>query len=209
MPLSKPYEAYDDARHVGPDDTGPLYADTGPLYGETSQERYDRFNFAAAFFGWLVAIAMTVLLAGVLGVGATAAIRILHVTQSRAEQQAEAVGLAAAIALLVILMIAYFTGGYVAGRMSRSDGRRQGLGVWLLGLLGLLVTILLAVLGPRFGTQYDVFAWANLSSVPISTNTLTGGGIVTFIAVVLGTRMSAVAGGKAGQRYHAKIDALT
>ena len=42
------------------------------------------------------------------------------------------------------LAVAYFAGGYVAGRMSRFDGARQGLGTWLLGLV---VTVVLAVVG--------------------------------------------------------------
>ena len=202
MPLRKTYEDHDDAEEFRPDPE-PLYADTGPLHGETPQERYGGFSFAGAFFGWLVAIAMTVLLAGIAGAGATAASRTLNITPSQAEQQAETFGFASAMALLAILMIAYFTGGYVAGRMSRFDGGRQGRGVWLLGLL---VTILVAVLGARFGTQYDVFTRADLASVPIPTDTLTVGGIVTLLAVVLGTRLSAASGGKTGQRYHAKID---
>jgi MFS family permease len=177
--------------------------DTRPVYTETSHERYGGFTFAAAFYGWLVAVAMTVLLAGIVGAGATGAGYTLSITQSEAEEQAGTIGLASAIALLVILLIAYFAGGYVAGRMSRFDGGRQGLGVWLLGLL---VAILVAVLGAVFGTQYDIFERVNLPSVPIPTNTLTVGGVVTLVAVVIGTLMAAMVGGKAGQRYHTKID---
>jgi hypothetical protein len=202
VPLRKTYEDYDQAEKVG-SDPDRLYADTGPLYGETPEERYGGFSFAGAFFGWLVAIAMTVLLAGIVGAGATAASRTLNITQRQAEQQAGTFGLASALALLVILMIAYFTGGYVAGRISRFEGGRQGRGVWLLGLL---VTILVAILGARFGPEYDAFPRAGLSSVPIPIDTLTVGGVVTLVAVVLGTRISAASGGKAGQRYHAKID---
>ncbi len=177
--------------------------DTGPVYTEAPKERYGGFTFSAAFFGWLVAIALSVLLAGIVGAGATAAGTTLDVTQNQAEEQARTLGLAGAIALLVILMIGYFAGGYVAGRMSRFDGGRQGLGVWILGLL---VTILVAVLGAIFGTQYDVFQRANLPAVPIPTNTLTVGGVITLVAVVLGTLLASMVGGKAGQRYHAKID---
>jgi hypothetical protein len=87
--------------------------------------------------------------------------------------------------------------------MSRYDGGRQGRGVWLLGLL---VTILLAVLGARFGPRYEAFPRVELSSVPIPTDTLTVGGVVTLVVIVLGTRIAAASGGRAGQRYHAKID---
>jgi hypothetical protein len=48
---------------------------------------------------------------------------------------AETIGTAGGIGLLVILALAYFCGGYVAGRMARFDGARQGIGVWLWGLI--------------------------------------------------------------------------
>src|SRR5699024_12645230 len=50
------------------------------------------------------------------------------VSTSDATSNAESIGLGGAIALLVVLMIAYYCGGYVAGRMSRFDGARQGFG---------------------------------------------------------------------------------
>jgi hypothetical protein len=202
VPLRKLYDDDDEAEHFGPD-TGRLHTDTGPLYGETPQERHGGPSFAGAFFGWLVAIALTVLLAGIVGAGATAAGRNLNVAQSQAEQQAGTLGLVSAAALLVSMLIAYFAGGYVAGRMSRSDGGRQGLGVWLLGLL---VMTLVAVLGAVFGTDYDLFHRVGLPAVPVPTNTLTVGGVVTLAAAVLGTLMFAVLGGRAGQRYHAEVD---
>jgi hypothetical protein len=181
-------------------------ADNAPPPAETTRERYGGFTFAAAFFGWLVAVALTVLLAGVVGAVATAAGASLSITQSQAEREAGTIGLATAVALLLILLIAYFSGGYVAGRMSRFDGGRQGLGVWLLGLL---VSILVAVLGAVFGTQYDVFDRVNLPSLPVPTSTLTAAGVITLVAIVVGTLIAAMLGGKAGQRFHTKIDRAT
>ncbi|HEX2174273.1 MAG TPA: hypothetical protein VHG70_00055 [Nocardioidaceae bacterium] len=181
-----------------------VHHDRGPrTYGETAHERYGGFTFAAAFFGWLVAIALTVLLAGVAGAIATATGSSLNFTPTDAQREAGTLGIATGIALLVILLIAYFAGGYVAGRMSRFDGGRQGVGVWLLGLL---VTILVALLGAVFGTQYDIFARVNLPTIPVSASQLTIGGIVALVVIVLATLLAAMLGGKAGQRYHTKVD---
>ena len=47
-------------------------------------------------------------------------------------------GIGGGIAVLVVLFLAYLAGGYVAGRMSRFDGARQGLAVWVIGLLVVL-----------------------------------------------------------------------
>jgi hypothetical protein len=177
--------------------------DEAPVYAEPAHDRYGGFTFASAFYGWLVAVALTVLLGGVAGAVATAFGASLSLTRTEAEQEAGTIGVVSAVTLLAILLIAYFAGGYVAGRMSRFTGGRQGLGVWLLGLLA---TILVAVLGAVFGAQYDVFQRVDLPAVPVSTGALREGGLIVLVAVVVGTLLAALAGGKAGQRYHTKID---
>jgi hypothetical protein len=48
--------------------------------------------------------------------------------------------------LLVLLLISYFAGGYVAGRMARFDGAKQGIAVWLWALI---VAVIVAILGPH------------------------------------------------------------
>ena len=167
------------------------------------RDRFGGFNWGADFFGWLVAIALTVLLASIVGAIAAALGETLNVSQTEAERDAGTIGIGAAIALLVVLMIAYYAGGYVAGRMSRYDGARQGVGVWLIGLL---VTLLAVGLGLLFGNEYNILARVNLPSLPVPTEKATTGGIITLVAVVIGTLLAAVFGGKVGQRYHKKVD---
>lgn len=170
------------------------------------REEFGGFNVGADFFGWLVAVAMTILLAGIVGAIAAAVGSSLEVSRTDAERQAGSFGLATAIALLVVLMLAYYAGGYVAGRMSRFDGGRQGLGVWLIGLV---VTLLVVGIGLLFGNEYNVFDRVNLPSMPIPTDTATQGGIITLAAIIFGTLLAAFVGGKVGQRYHSKIDRIT
>jgi uncharacterized protein YacL len=169
-------------------------------------EAYSRFggtNWGAVFFGWLVAIAVTVLLSSIIAAVATAFGVSNDVTQNQAQRQAGSIGLAAAIALVVVLAIAYYAGGYVSGRMSRFDGGRQGFGVWLLGLI---LTILAVVIGVVFGARYNVLDRVNLPRLPIPQDTATWGGIITGIVVLVVTLLAAVVGGKAGRRYHHKVD---
>ena len=173
---------------------------------EAQKEKYGGLNLGADFFGWLVAIALTVLLVGVIGAIAAAVGASLNVNQTDAERQAGTFGLATAIALLLTLMIAYYAGGYVAGRMSRFDGGKQGVGVWVIGLL---VTLIVVGLGAIFGSQYNVLQRVSVPSIPIPTDTATWGGIITLAAVLLGTLLAAVVGGKVGQRYHTKVDRVT
>ena len=166
------------------------------------RDEFGGLNWGAAFFGWLVAVGVATLLTAILS-AAGAAIGLTETSSSQATGSADTIGIVGGILFLLVLLVAYFAGGYVAGRMSRFDGPRQGAGVWVIGLL---VTILLGVAGVLLGAKYNVLEQLNLPRIPIDEGTLTTGGVIALVAVVLGTLLAAVAGGKAGTRYHRKID---
>jgi hypothetical protein len=102
-----------------------------------------------------------------------------------------------------VLGAAYYCGGYVSGRMSRFDGGRQGLAVWVIGLV---VTIALAVSGALFGAEYNVLEQLNLPRIPVEEGALTAGAAIALVAVVLVSLLAAMGGGKAGERFHHKVD---
>jgi MFS family permease len=166
------------------------------------REEYGGINWGAAFFGWLVAVGMAAILLSLLS-AAGAAFWLSEISDSEAERNAETIGIVGGILLIVVLGIAYYCGGYVSGRMSRFDGGRQGLAVWLLGLV---VTIVLAVAGALFGAEYNVLEQLNLPRIPIDEGSLTTGAAIALVAVLLATLLLAMAGGKAGERYHKKVD---
>jgi hypothetical protein len=87
--------------------------------------------------------------------------------------------------------------------MSRFDGPRQGLAVWLIGLL---VTLVLAAAGAVLGAQYNVLQQLNLPRIPVSEGALTTGGAIALAAIVVATVLAAVTGGKAGTHFHRKVD---
>ena len=167
------------------------------------REEYGGINWGAAFFGWLVAVGLGSLLVAILAAAGAAVGLTENVTEPDATTNAETLGLGGAIALLAVLMIAYYCGGYVAGRMSRFDGARQGFGAWLFGIA---VTIVLALAAVILGSEYNVLDQLNLPALPVGDATLTTGGAIALAAVVLGTLLAAVGGGKAGERYHHKVD---
>ena len=166
------------------------------------REEFGGINWGAAFFGWLVAVGLGVLLGGLLA-AAGAAVGLTELSETEASGNATEIGLGGGIALLVALAIAYFAGGYVAGRMSRFDGARQGVGVWLIGLI---VTVVLAIAGVVLGAKYNVLSQLNLPRIPVDEGSLSTGGLIALAAIVLGTLLAAVAGGKQGTHYHRKID---
>jgi hypothetical protein len=124
-------------------------------------------------------------------------------TAGEATANAGGIGLGGGIALLVVLFLAYLAGGYVAGRMARFDGVRQGIAVWVIGLV---VVIVLAVLGLVFGSQYNVLAQLELPRIPVDEGTATAAGIIALVAVLLATLLGAIVGGKLGDRFHRKVD---
>jgi heme/copper-type cytochrome/quinol oxidase subunit 1 len=164
---------------------------------------YRGFKGGAAFFGWLVAVGLIALLSGIVGAVAAAVDYAMTIDWNAAESEAGTIGVVSGAVLLLILAIAYYSGGYVAGRLARFDGGRQGFGVWLIGVL---VTLAVAAVAALAGSQYDVLGRVELPSVPVTEETLTAGGVIAIGAAVLVTLFAAVIGGKAGQRYHRRID---
>jgi hypothetical protein len=166
------------------------------------REEFGGLNWGAAFFGWLVAIGVAVILLAILSAAGTV-FSLSEVSESDANSNADTIGIVGGILLIAVLAIAYYCGGYVSGRMSRFDGGRQGLGTWAIGLI---VTIVLAVAGVIFGSEYNVLEQLNLPRIPIDEGSLTAGAAIALAAVVIITLLAAMGGGKAGERYHRRID---
>jgi hypothetical protein len=171
---------------------------------EAQRARHGGLKWGAAFFGWLSANGLAVLLIALLSAAGVAVGLTQGVpTADQATAQASSIGLAGGIALLVILFLAYLAGGYVAGRMARFNGIKQGVAVWVIGLL---VVLALAALALVAGSQYNVLQQLNLPRIPISEGTATTAGIISLVAILVATLLGAVLGGKLGERYHRKID---
>jgi hypothetical protein len=168
------------------------------------RDEFGGFSWGSIFFGWLVAVGLAALLTAILS-AAGAATGLTQLSGAEAKQNAETIGIVGGVLLLIVLAVAYYAGGYVAGRLSRFDGARQGAGVWVFGLL---VTIALAVAGAVLGSKYNVLSQLNLPRIPIDEGSLTTGGIIALVAAVLVTLLAAVSGGKVGERFHRKVDRI-
>ena len=167
------------------------------------RDEFGGINWGSAFFGWVVAIGIGVLLTAIVSAAGAAIGLTNNVSGGQAKSNADTIGIVGGALLIAIALIAYYAGGYVAGRMSRFDGARQGFAVWLFGLV---ITLLVAGAGAILGDQYNVFEQLNLPRIPVSTSDLTTGGAIALAAIVLGSLLAAILGGKVGQRYHRKAD---
>jgi uncharacterized membrane protein len=152
------------------------------------RERYGGAKLGSAFFGWLVAVGLTVLL-GVLASAVAAAVGADPATGT--------------VVTVVVLLVSYFAGGYVAGRLARFDGARNGFLSWVVGVVA---TFVLAVVAAFVGAQYDVLSRVSLPTLPTSLADVTATGMLLAAVAVLGTLLAAVLGGKIGESFHRRVD---
>jgi hypothetical protein len=170
---------------------------------EAQHDEYGGFNFGAAFFGWLVAVGITALLTALLS-AAGAAIGLTEVSDAEANANAETISIVGGVLLILVVAIGYYAGGYVAGRMSRFDGGRQGFGAWAIGLA---ITIVLAAAGAIAGSEYNLLGDLDLPRIPIDEGSLATGAGIALALVLIASLVAAIVGGKSGERYHRKVDA--
>lgn len=179
---------------------------------EAEEAEYGGVKPGAAFFGWLTATGMAVLLTALLAAAGTALGLATGTDLGEAASDAtneatadpEGVGVAGIIGLGVILLVAYYCGGYVAGRMARFQGARQGVAVWVWALV---IAALVALLGYVAGSEYNVLQRLNgFPRIPVDEGTLTTAGIAAAVVALLASLVGAILGGIAGVRYHRKID---
>lgn len=165
-------------------------------------------KIGSAFFGWLTATGMMVLLVAI-AVAAGTAVGVATDTQvdkaaDAVTKQADTVGIVGGIIVLAILFVAYYCGGYVAGRMARFDGLKQGLAVWLWAIV---IAIVVAILGVVAGAEYNVLDKLNsFPRIPVGEGELTTGGLIALGAALVMALVGALLGGLAGMRFHRSVD---
>ena len=172
------------------------------------KERFGGIKFGSAFFGWLTAIGLTVILSALataIGAGVGAANTSgASDAANQAQENAQTIGIVSGIVLAIILFVAYYCGGYVAGRMARFDGVKQGVAVWLWGIIiAIVVAILAALAGDRFNVLSSI---GGAPSIPVDGSLLTASGLIALAIAVLVPLIGAILGGKAGMSFHRKVD---
>ena len=170
------------------------------------KERFGGMKFGSAFFGWLTATGMAALLTAL-----ASAIGVAIATNTSPDritgQTLRTVGIVSVIVVAIILFIAYFAGGYVAGRMARFDGAKQGVAVWLWAVV---IAIVLAILAAVAGSQFNILSNLNaFPRIPVNEGDLTTTGIVTLIIAAVIALIAAILGGKAGMNFHRRVDQAT
>lgn len=162
-----------------------------------TRHRYGGFDAGASIAGGLAALGVTVLLGGILGGVGTIGYQM---DLQRGTDELSAAGLAGG---LVTLLVAFLIGGWVAGRIGRYDGGRNGLmtAVWFI-----LVAAALAALGGWLGDRYNAFQDLQVPQW-FSENATTTTAIITGAVAAAVMLAAGFLGGIVGARYHQRADA--
>ena len=180
---------------------------TGPDPGQESprdrkrlvrQAGLGRLSFISVLAGVLVAYGAFVVLAALVGAVAVA----LGLDTELASNDWTTLGRGSAVTVTVVAFVAYLFGGYVAGRMARRAGLVNGLAVFALAVL------LVVVVGAIAASQTDTgTVQANLRSLgrPITSAEWARIGTVAGIGTLVGMLVGAGIGGVMGERWHSEL----
>jgi hypothetical protein len=170
-------------------------------YRRERREFGGHIQWEAVFFGLLAAIGLVAsLIAMVLGGLVAAGVADFTEDAASLVDRMATGGGAVGVA---ILALGYMAGGYVAARMARFDGWRQGLGVWLLSVLLILAAAITAWIA---GGELDPAESITLPSNPIDEGPLHNSDVALAAVAVLVPLIFALIGGVLGERFHRAVD---
>src|ERR671913_987533 len=185
-------------------------------YFEAAEEREDRLrdmyggiDWLASFLGLVFAIVLGAVFSAVAGL----VLVPFGITPTLSGGQI-GVSVITGLALLgVLIFLTFFFGGYVAGRLARFDGGRNGAMVLVWMFIVVLIITLAAAIFSGFLPAGMAEGIANLVDRIISTagNLASAGivGIVAAAAALLLALLGGSLGGRMGSRYHTEIDRAT
>jgi len=186
-------------------------------YFEAAEEREDRLrdmyggvDWLASFLGFVFAIVAGMLFSLVAGL----VLAPLGLSLSFGDGQIGAAAITGLVLVAILVFLTYFFGGYVAGRLARFDGGRNGamLLLWT-GVAVLVIALVNAVLSSFLPTSVadglDNLVQNNVLSTVGGLSQLGLVGIVILVGALLVALLGGFLGGRLGGRYHAEIDRTT
>ena len=163
-----------------------------------ARDRFGGIDVPAALVGMLAALALTAVLAGLVGaaIGAVGYQRGL-------EDSVEELSVASLVGGIAVLFVAFVIGGWAAARIARYDGPRNGLAT---AIAALLLAAALSALAALAGSEYDVLRDLDMPQW-FSRDALTTGAIVSGVLAIAAMLLGGLVGGAWGERFHRRADA--
>jgi hypothetical protein len=176
---------------------------------DTVESRHDRavlaqdaglgkVSFVSVLAGTLVAYGAFAVLLAI----AAAVARSIGFDTDLSDNEWRRLGAAGGAVVAVVLFVAYWFGGYVAGRMSRRAGLTNG---FLVFALGVVLAVGVAGLVNLFTDGENITRELRGVGVPTTWDEWRDIGTVAGIGSLLGMLLGALAGGAAGERWHGKL----
>ncbi len=182
-------------------------------YFEAVEEREDRLRDMYGGVDWLASFlgyVFTIVLGAVFSAIAGLVLVPFGFSPELAGGQLGASVLTGLAVLGVLIFLTYFFGGYVAGRLARFDGGRNGAMVLVWTFIVALILALVAVVFSGFLPSGTADVVRNLAQGTASAvgNLANAGvtGIVVGVAAFLLALLGGFFGGRLGSRYHTEID---
>ena len=181
-------------------------------YFEAAEEREERLrdiyggvDWLASFLGFIFVAVAGAIFAGI------ASLVLVPLGFSLDIVGVEGVaGITTLVILGILVFFSYLFGGYVAGRLSRFDGGRNGAMTVVWGtVVGALVLAVFGILpGALFQTVRDFLA-ENVT--PVIVGLLDAGliGLAIVVGAIIVAVLGGIAGGRLGSRFHTEIDRTT
>jgi hypothetical protein len=165
--------------------------------------RYGGADLGASLSGFFAGLGALVFVGSLVAAGANELDYQLNLIDIEGEVT-EASMIGAAIAIIVVFLTFLF-GGWVAGRMSRFEGGKNGLGA---GLWLLVLSAIFALLGALVGPEFNAFGPAGLPDwfSAIRSDVRTTGALVVAVLFAVAALLGGYAGGRLGERYNQRVD---
>lgn len=182
-------------------------------YFEAADEREDRLrdmyggvDWLASFLGFIFAVVAASVLSAIAGL----ILIPLGLSLDLSSGTLGAGAITGLVLLAALVFLTFFFGGYVAGRLARFDGGRNGMMTVVWTVAAMIAVV--AISGFLPGGIFESFRGFMESSVlPLLGNLSNLGiaGIVIMVAIVLVAVLGGLLGGRVGSRYHSEIDRTT
>jgi len=160
-----------------------------------AHRRYGGFDAGAALAGLLAATGMTALLGGIAGAIGTIGYQL------DTDASTDTMSTGGFVAGLVVLLLSFLVGGWVAGRVARYEGGLNGL---VSAGLFIVLSAIMAGMGAWFGDRYDVFADIRLPQWFSNTTSTTA--VLSAVVALVVMVAAGWFGGVLGSRYHRRVD---
>jgi hypothetical protein len=163
-----------------------------------ARDRFGGLDIPGTLAGMLTALALLVLLAGLIG----AAIGTIGY-QTGLRDNVDDLSIGALAGGIAAVFVAFLIGGWTAARIARYDGLRNGImtAVW-----AIVLAAILAGLGTWLGSEYNVFEQVDLPNW-FSHDALTAGAIASGVVSIVAMLAGGALGGLWGERFHRHADA--